>query len=94
MFVRIKDDDEGTIKRTEIDPDTDFLEDAFIQTELLKDFETPLEQAHANIRTDMVAKMLKIMEKTLRQATKQNEKILEAANHSVGSTQAPVLSAD
>ena len=94
MFVRIKDDGEGTIKRAEIDPDTDFLEDAFIQTELLKDFETPLEQAHAGIRDDMVVKMLKIMEKTLRRAMKQNEKILEAANHSISSTQAPVLSAD
>lgn len=93
MFIRIK-DDEGIVKRTEIDPDSDFLEDAFIQTELLKDFESTLEQAHASIRTDMLSKMIRLMEKTLKRAMKRNEKLLEEEYNSVGNTQAPVLSAD
>ena len=93
MFVRIK-DDEGTIKRTEIDPDTDFLEDAFVQTELLKDFDSPLEQAHINIRADMLTKMIRIMSKTLQRSIKQDEKALEENNHSVDNSKTPVLSAD
>lgn len=93
MFVRIK-DHEGTIKRAEIDPATDFLSDAFIQTELLKDFEKPLDQAHASIRDDMLSKMLRIMDKMLKRTEKKNEKFSATKNNSVNNPKTPVLSAD
>lgn len=94
MFIRIKDDADGNIKRAEIDPSTNFLEDAFIQTELLKDFDTPLEQAHSEIRTDMLYKMIRIMDKTLKRAQKQDEKVLDKENNAVDNSKAPVLSVD
>lgn len=94
MFIRIKDDADGSIKRAEIDPETNFLENAFIQTELLKDFDAPLEQAHAEVRADMLSKMIKIMDKTLKRTQEQDENIIKKENNAVDNSKAPVLSAD
>lgn len=57
MFVRIK-TESGQIKTTEIDPDDDqMLEAAFIQNEVIAEFEVPLGSRHAEIRADVVQKM-------------------------------------
>ncbi len=60
MFVRIK-TKSGQIKRTEVDPDSDsILEQAFIQNELVSDFEKPLPQRYDGFREDMIEKMIAI----------------------------------
>ena len=57
MFVRIE-TEAGQIKTTEVDPDSDqMLEAAFVQNEVIADFEDPLRARHAEIRADVVQKM-------------------------------------
>jgi len=93
MFIRIK-DDEGKIKRTKIDPDTDFLENAFVQTEILRDFDKPLEQACDSIRSDILSKMFKIACRISGKVMEEDEQSFETIDSSVGTAQATVLSAD
>lgn len=57
VFVRIKADN-GQVRQTEIMYDgTEALEQAFIQNELVRDFETPLTQRYNRLRADMVEKI-------------------------------------
>lgn len=59
-YVRIK-TGAGQIKRTEIEVKTDeILEQAFIQNEIVNEFEKILEQRHDGLRQDMLEKMIKI----------------------------------
>jgi hypothetical protein len=63
MFIRIK-TGAGQIRRTEVDEhDENVLEQAFIQHERVKDFDTPLAQRHDGLRDDMIKKMTAIADK-------------------------------
>jgi len=63
IFIRIK-TDSGQIKRSEIEHDGDgILEQAFVQNEMVSDFEQPLPQKYDCIRQDMIEKMLVLAEK-------------------------------
>lgn len=60
MFIRIKADN-GQIKRTEVEHNGDeILEQAFVQNELVSDFEEPLTQRYNEHRNDMIEKMTEI----------------------------------
>ncbi|WP_282091210.1 hypothetical protein [Epibacterium ulvae] len=60
MFVRIKAAN-GQIKRTEIDYDgEEILEQAFVQNEVVNDFDPPLTQRYDAFRDDMVQKMIEV----------------------------------
>jgi len=57
IFVRIKADN-GQIRRTEVHHDGDeILEQAFVQNEMVSDFDPPLTQRYENFRSDMIRKM-------------------------------------
>lgn len=60
MFVRIKAAN-GQIKRTEVNYDGDeILEQAFVQNEIVTDFDPPLTQRYEAFRNDMIEKMLEV----------------------------------
>lgn len=60
IFVRIKAAN-GQIKRTEIEQDGDeILEQAFVQNEIVNDFDQPLTQRYEAFRQDMIQKMIEI----------------------------------
>lgn len=60
MFVRIK-AASGQIKRTEVNYDGDeILEQAFVQNEIVTDFDPPLTQRYEAFRDDMIQKMLEV----------------------------------
>lgn len=60
LFVRIK-TGAGQIKRAKVDVEGDgILEQAFVQNEMVGDFDTKLEQRHDNLREDMITKMQEI----------------------------------
>jgi len=63
MFIRIKADN-GQIKTSEIEYDGDeILEQAFVQNEMISDFEQPLTQRYKDIRQDVIGKMQAIAKK-------------------------------
>jgi hypothetical protein len=58
MFVRVK-TDSGQIKRSEVVAETEeVLEQAFIQNEIVTDFDPPLTQRYKEKRPDMICRML------------------------------------
>jgi hypothetical protein len=58
MFIRIKAAN-GQIKRTEVDyGGEEILEQAFVQNEIVNDFDPPLTQRYEDFRDDMIQKML------------------------------------
>ena len=60
VFVRIKSEN-GQIRRTEVEHNgNEILEQAFIQNEIVSDFERPLTQRYEVLRDDMVIKMIEI----------------------------------
>lgn len=60
IFVRIKADN-GQIKRTEVHHNGDeILEQAFVQNEIVSDFDPPLTQRYEAFRHDMIRKMLEV----------------------------------
>lgn len=60
VFVRIKADN-GQIRRTEVQHDgEEILEQAFIQNEIVTDFDPPLGQRHDGFREDMIRKMIEV----------------------------------
>lgn len=60
VFVRIKADN-GQIKRTEVEHNADeILEQAFVQNEVVSDFNPPLTQRYEDFRDDMLQKMTQI----------------------------------
>ena len=60
MFVRIK-TKAGQIKQTEVsDDDVPVLEQAFVQNEVVTDFDPPLGERHVGIRPDFLEKMMAI----------------------------------
>lgn len=60
MFVRIKAAN-GQIKRTEVNFDGDeILEQAFVQNEIVTDFDPPLTQRYEAFRDDMLQKMVEV----------------------------------
>jgi len=60
VFVRIKAAN-GQIKRTEVQHDgEEILEQAFIQNEIVSDFDPPLGQRHEAFREDMIQKMTEV----------------------------------
>ena len=60
IFVRIKADN-GQIKRTEVHHNGDeILEQAFVQNEIVNDFDPPLTQRYEAFRQDMIQKMLEV----------------------------------
>ncbi len=60
IFVRIKADN-GQIKRTEVRHNGDeILEQAFVQNEIVSDFDPPLTQRYEAFRDDMIQKMLDV----------------------------------
>jgi len=60
IFVRIKADN-GQIKRTEVRHNGDeILEQAFVQNEIVSDFDPPLTQRYEAFRDDMIQKMLEV----------------------------------
>lgn len=60
IFVRIKADN-GQIKRTEVHHNGDeILEQAFVQNEIVSDFDPPLTQRYEAFRQDMIQKMLEV----------------------------------
>lgn len=60
IFVRIKADN-GQIRRTEVHHDGDeILEQAFVQNEIVSDFDSPLTQRYETFRQDMVKKMIEV----------------------------------
>ena len=60
IFVRIKADN-GQIKRTEVHHNGDeILEQAFVQNEMVSDFDPPLTQRYEAFRLDMIRKMLEV----------------------------------
>lgn len=60
VFVRIKAEN-GQIKRTEVQHNGDeILEQAFVQNELVNDFDPPLSQRYDNFRGDMIMKMVEV----------------------------------
>lgn len=62
MFVRIK-TNKGQIRRTEIDDShEDIMSQYFYHSEVIKDFETPLEQTHEEINDEVVNKILAEMQ--------------------------------
>ena len=62
IFVRIKADN-GQIKRTEVHHNgEEILEQAFVQNEIVSDFDPPLTQRYEAFRQDMIAKMLEVAE--------------------------------
>lgn len=62
IFVRIKADN-GQIKRTEVHHNGDeILEQAFVQNEIVSDFDPPLTQRYEAFRQDMINKMLEVAE--------------------------------
>ncbi len=96
MFVRIK-DAEGDIRQSEIDPDVDFLERTFIQTEILRGFDPPLEQAHSSIRDDVFCKMISLIGTPPRKVAAESEKPKKDAGENSSPnayTKTPVLSTD
>lgn len=67
MFIKIKNLNCST-KTTEINTDIDLetesvLDQVFVHTEIISNFSQPLEQAHSEIRDDLVQKMLNIAQK-------------------------------
>jgi len=57
IFVRIKADN-GQIKRTEVHHNGDeILEQAFVQNEVVNEFDPPLTQRYETFRQDMIEKM-------------------------------------
>jgi hypothetical protein len=61
LFVRIK-TSSGQIKRTLIETDKEeFLEQAFIQNEIVNNFSELLPQRHRLLRNDMIVKMIEIV---------------------------------
>jgi hypothetical protein len=62
LFVRIK-TPSGQIKRTEIEMnEEEILEQAFVQNEIVTDFDELLSQRHKLVRRDMVSKMIEIVQ--------------------------------
>ncbi len=60
IFVRIKADN-GQIKRTEVQHNgEEILEQAFVQNEIVSDFDPPLTQRYEKFRDDMIEKMTKL----------------------------------
>lgn len=60
IFVRIKADN-GQIKRTEVHHNgEEILEQAFVQNEIVSDFDPPLTQRYEAFRQDMIQKMLEV----------------------------------
>jgi len=60
IFVRIKADN-GQIKRTEVHHNgNEILEQAFVQNEIVSDFDPPLTQRYKAFRQDMIQKMLAV----------------------------------
>ena len=59
IYIRIKTPENQT-KRTEIRNVENFLEEAFVQNEMVENFDRPLTQRYENLRTDMIEKMVAI----------------------------------
>lgn len=57
VFVRIK-AETGQVRATEVSPDgAEILEQAFVQNEVVRNFDPPLTQRHNGLREDMIEKM-------------------------------------
>lgn len=60
LFVRIK-TESGQIKRTHVDVNREeILEQAFVQNEIVNNFDKPLPQRYSEFRSDMVEKMIDV----------------------------------
>ena len=60
IFVRIKVAN-GQIKRTEVHHNGDeILEQAFVQNEIVSEFDPPLTQRYEDFRRDMIQKMVEV----------------------------------
>ena len=62
VYIRIK-TEEQQIKRTEIQNVDEFLEETFVQNEVVTNFKQPLTQRYENLRSEMIEKMISIAEK-------------------------------
>ena len=62
VYIRIK-TEEQQIKRTKIQNVDEFLEEAFVQNEVVTNFKQPLTQRYENLRSEMIEKMISIADK-------------------------------